>query len=78
MSDEEIKKILLELREKRKSNSYKTTSIAPTGSANMISGGVVGMDFASLYPSTMTIHFPAKWSIQNRRKKKIKRLFNER
>jgi len=75
MSDEEIKKILLELREKRKSNSYKTTSIAPTGSANMISGGVVGMDFASLYPSTMTIHFP---SIQNRRKKKIKRLFNER
>jgi len=73
MSDEEIKKILLELRELRKSNPKALTSVRPTGSVNMISGGAVGMDFASLYPSTMTMRFPSK---QFTRKRKIKRLFN--
>ena len=29
-------------------------------------------DFASLYPSTMTMHFPSK---QSRRKKKINKIF---
>jgi len=72
MSDEEIKKILLELRELRKSNPKALTSVRPTGSVNMISGGAVGMDFASLYPSTMTMRFPSK---QFTRKKKIKNIF---
>jgi DNA polymerase elongation subunit (family B) len=40
----------------------------------MISSGVVSMDFASLYPSTMTMKFPSKQSI---RKKKIKNIFND-
>ncbi len=34
---------------------------------------VVNMDFASLYPSTMTMKFPSKQSI---RKKKIKKIFD--
>jgi len=62
-----MKKILLELREKRKSNPKSLTSVRPTGSAS-----IVNMDFASLYPSTMTIKFPTKQSI---RKKKIKKIF---
>ena len=72
MSDEEIKKMLIELREKRKSNPKALTSVRPTGSASMISSGVVSMDFASLYPSTMTMKFPSK---QSRRMKKIKNIF---
>jgi hypothetical protein len=72
MSDEEIKKMLIELREKRKCNPKALTSVRPTGSASMISSGVVSMDFASLYPSTMTMKFPSK---QSRRMKKIKNIF---
>jgi len=73
MSDEEIKKMLIKLRDKRKSNRSTTlTSVRPTGSASMISGGVIGMDFASLYPSTMKVHFPSR---QSRRKNKIKNIF---
>jgi hypothetical protein len=73
MKEEEIEKMLKELLESRKSYRSKiTTSVKPTGSTN-ISGGSIGMDFASLYPSTMTMHFPP---IQSRRIKKIKRLFN--
>ena len=73
MKEEEIEKMLKELYELRKSQRSQTlTSIRPTGSTN-ISGGAIGMDFDSLYPSTMTMHFPSK---QGRRKKKIKRLFN--
>jgi hypothetical protein len=77
MSDDEIQKMLIELRDKRKSNRSTTlTSVRPTGSASItnISGGVIGMDFASLYPSTMTMRFPSKQSI---RKKKIKNIFND-
>jgi hypothetical protein len=74
MKEEEIEKMLKELSESRKSYRSKiTTSVKPIGSTN-ISGGAVGMDFASLYPSTMTIHFPSK---QSRRKRKIKNIFDE-
>jgi hypothetical protein len=73
MSEEEIEKMWKELSELRKSQRSRTlTSIRPTGSASMISSGVVSMDFASLYPSTMTMKFPSKQSI---RKKKIKKIF---
>ena len=72
--EEEIEKMLKELAELRKSQKKTLTSIRPTGSSSItnISGGVIGMDFASLYPSTMKMHFP---SIQSRRKKKIKNIF---
>ena len=75
MSEEEIEKMWKELYELRKSQKSKTlTAIRPTGSASItnISGGV-SMDFASLYPSTMTMKFPSK---QSRRKKKIKNIFD--
>jgi hypothetical protein len=72
MTDEEIKKILLELREKRKSNRSTTlTSVIPTGSVDLVSRA---MDFASLYPSSMTMKFGH--SKQNIRKKKIKNIFS--
>jgi len=76
MKEEEIEKMLKELYELRKTQRSKTlTSIRTTGSASItnISGGV-SMDFASLYPSTMTMKFPSK---QSRRKKKIKNIFND-
>ena len=75
MSEEEIEKMLKELAELRKSQKKTLTTIRPTGSASItnISGGV-SMDFASLYPSTMTMKFPSR---QSRRKKKIKNIFNE-
>jgi hypothetical protein len=75
MSEEEIEKMLKELHELRKTQRSKTlTSIRPTGSASItnISGGL-SMDFASLYPSTMTMKFPYKKTI---RKNKIKKIFN--
>ena len=75
MKEEEIEKMLKELYELRKTQKSKTlTSIRPTGSSSItnISGGV-SMDFASLYPSTMTMKFPSK---QSRRKKKIKNIFD--
>ena len=75
MNEEEIEKMLKELAELRKSQKKTLTTIRPTGSASItnISGGV-SMDFASLYPSTMTMRFPSR---QSRRKKKIKNIFNE-
>jgi len=73
MKEEEIEKMLKELEEIRKSYRSKTlTAVRPTGSASMISGGAIGMDFASLYPSTMKVHFPSR---QSRRKNKIKNIF---
>ena len=70
MSEEEIEKMLKELAELRESQKSKTlTTIKPTGSSS-----IFNMDFASLYPSTMTMKFPSK---QSRRKKKIKNIFNE-
>jgi hypothetical protein len=74
MMEEEIEKMLKELAELRKSQKKTLTTIKPTGSASInISGGVIGMDFASLYPSTMKVHFPSR---QSRRKKKIKKIFD--
>ena len=75
MMEEEIKKMLKELAELRKSQKKTLTTIKPTGSASItnISGGAIGMDFASLYPSTMKAHFPSR---QSRRKKKIKKIFD--
>jgi hypothetical protein len=75
MSEEEIEKMLKELAELRKSQKKTLTTIRPTGSASItnISGGGVSMDFASLYPSTITMKFPSK---QSRRKKKIKNIFD--
>lgn len=73
MSEEEIDKMLKELTEIRKSYRSKTlTSDRPTGSFSNHSGGF-NMDFASLYPPTMTMKFPSKQSI---RKKKIKKIFS--
>jgi hypothetical protein len=75
MCEEEIEKMWKELSELRKSQRSRTlTSIRPTGSASMISSGVVSMDFVSLYPSTVTMKFPSK---QSRRMKKIKNIFND-
>lgn len=77
MKEEEIEKMLKELYELRKTQKSKTlTSIRPTGSSSItnISGGAIGMDFASLYPSTMTMRFPSR---QSRRKNKIKNIFND-
>jgi hypothetical protein len=67
------KDFLNQRRELRK-NQGITQSIKPSGSTSLysnISGGV-NFDFASLYPSTMTMHFPSK---QSRRKKKINKIF---
>ena len=74
MSEEEIEKMYKELSELRKSQKKTLTSIRPTGSSSItnISGGAIAMDFASLYPSTMTMKFPSR---QSRRKKKIKKIF---
>ena len=75
MNEEEIEKMFKELTELRSSQRSKTlTSVRPTESSSItnISGGAIGMDFASLYPSTMTMKFPSK---QSRRKKKIKKIF---
>lgn len=68
MMEEEIKKMLKELAELRKSQKKTLTTIKPTGSAS-----IFNMDFASLYPSTMTMKFPSR---QSRRKKKIKKIFD--
>jgi hypothetical protein len=71
MKEEEIEKMLKELEEIRKSyRSTTLTSVRPTASMHTLG---VSMDFASLYPSTMTMHFPSK---QSRRKRKIKNIFS--
>ena len=74
MSEEEIEKMYKELAELRKSQKKNLTSTRPTGSSSItnISGGAIAMDFASLYPSTMTMKFPSR---QSKRKKKIKKIF---
>lgn len=75
MNEEELEKMYKELAELRKSQRRALTSIRPTGSASItnIIGGVVCMDFASLYPSTMTVRFHSK---KIRRKKIINKIFN--
>ena len=63
---EEMARELAEMRKRQK--RQKLTAAAPTGSASAIY--TVSMDFASLYPSTMTMIFGK----HTRRKKKIERL----
>ena len=77
MDEVDYNKILEELIESRKNRKSLVTSVAPQGYAgSLISGGSQGIepnfDFASLYPSTMTMRFPSKNSI---RKIKIKNIF---
>ena len=63
---EEMARELAEMRKRQK--RQKLTAAAPTGSASAIF--TVSMDFASLYPSTMTMIFGK----HTRRKKKIESL----
>lgn len=78
MDEVDYNKILEELIESRKNRKSLVTSVAPQGYAgSLISGSSQGihpvnLDFASLYPSTMTMRFPSKNSI---RKRKIKNIF---
>ena len=76
MNDEEkLEKMYKELfdqrRELRKEVTWTATQSVKSSQYSNISGGV-NFDFASLYPSTMTMHFPSK---QSRRKKKINKIF---
>ena len=73
-------KILEEIYEQRKNRKSLVTCIAPQGYAGwlefpLVSGGSQGihpLDYASLYPSTMTMRFPGKNII---RKRKIRNIF---
>lgn len=75
MDEVDYNKILEELIESRKNRKSLVTAIRPSGVGSLHSGGSVGLepnfDFASLYPSTMTM-FPSKNSI---RKRKIRNIF---
>ena len=79
MDEVDYNKILEELLEQRKNRKSLVTSVAPQGYAgSLISGGSQGihpinLDFASLYPSTMTMRFPGPKNLK--RKKKIKNMF---
>jgi hypothetical protein len=78
MDEVDYNKILEELIEIRKNRKSLVTSVAPQGYAgSLISGGSQGihpiiLDYASLYPSTMTMRFPGKNII---RKRKIRNIF---
>ena len=78
MDEVDYNKILEELIESRKNRKSLVTSVAPQGYAgSLVSGGSQGIeplsfDFASLYPSTMTMRFPGKNII---RKRKIRNIF---
>ena len=65
---EEMARDLAEMRKRQK--RQKMTAAVPTGSASSIF--TVSMDFASLYPSTLTQLFSTK---KTRRKKKIISIF---
>lgn len=69
MNEEQMKKMLEELASLRKEQKGKIKDSIKN--YNHIMGGI-SFDFASLYPSTMTMKFPSKQSI---RKKKIKNIF---
>ena len=77
MDEVDYNKILEEICEQRKNRKSLVTSVAPQGSGSLISGGSQGihpiiLDYASLYPSTMTMRFPGKNII---RKRKIRNIF---
>ena len=67
--DDEFRKMLEELASLRKEQKDK---IKDHIKERKTPGFIVNMDFASLYPSTMTMKFPSK---QSRRMKKIKNIF---
>ena len=71
---DELEKIYQDLLQRR--NGYKLsntiTTTMPTGSASIISGGSIGMDFASLYPDVQKRYYRIKQMV---RKKKIQRMF---
>ena len=67
---EEIARELAEMRKRQKIAKLKAS--VPTGSASAMHS--VTMDFASLYPSTMTITMTMIFGKHTRRKKKIARL----
>ena len=79
MDEVDYNKILEELIESRKNRKSLVTSIAPQGYAgSLISGGSQGiepiiLDYASLYPSTMSMTFPRPKNLK--RKKKIRNIF---
>ena len=58
----------------------KITSVRPDYSGTLVSGNYsygiepISFDYASLYPSTMTMRFPGK---NNIRKRKIKNIFTD-
>ena len=69
MEPRDLEEMAREMAEMRKMQKrQKLTAAVPTGSASAIF--TVSMDFASLYPSTMTMIFGK----HARRKKKIARL----
>ena len=78
MDEVDYNKILEELIDSRKHRKSLVTCVAPQGYAGtLISGSSQGiapiiLDYASLYPSTMTMRFPSKNSI---RKRKIRNIF---
>jgi len=69
MNEEQMKKMLEELASLRKEQKGKIKDSIKN--YDRIMRGI-SFDFASLYPSTMTMKFPSKQSI---RKKKIKKIF---
>ena len=79
MDEVDYNKILEELIENRKNRKSLVTSVAPQGYAgSLISGGSQGihpvnLDYASLYPRTMSMTFPVPKNLK--RKKKIRNIF---
>ena len=71
MSEEEMwEQMVQELRERRSNRKNGITKLTSTNTNGSYS--VVNMDFASLYPSIMTMEFPSR---QSRIKNKIKKIF---
>lgn len=72
--EEELEKLYQDLfvnRQIYRGQGLVTTTM-PTGSASIISGGSIGMYFASLYPGVHKSYYKIKQMI---RKKKIQRMF---
>ena len=72
MSEEEIKKMVKELAELRKSYRRSNPQVKERVK-KALDYNLINMDFASLYPSSITIRYPSK---QSRRKNKIKKIFS--
>ena len=68
--DEQYKKMLEQLARVRR--EYKVNPDVPKPTITS-TGGMINMDFSSLYPSTITYHFGGK---SKKRIKKIKNILN--